>query len=107
MYGVKRLELDTQFWVVNTVYKAGVRIIAPFNNYYYLCILGHTSNALDEPGVGVNWATYWTLQTLAQAHSRGVMEEISEESITGFQVQRTLTPTATGVSSKLNHPFIP
>lgn len=25
----------------------------------YYCILNHTSAATDEPGVGVNWATYW------------------------------------------------
>ncbi len=27
----------------------------------YRCILAHTSAAADEPGTGVNWATYWAL----------------------------------------------
>lgn len=27
----------------------------------YRCILAHTSSADDEPGVGVNWETYWIL----------------------------------------------
>lgn len=31
---------------------------------YYRCILAHTSAATDEPGVGVNWTTYWSLITL-------------------------------------------
>lgn len=25
----------------------------------YVCILNHTSTADDEPGIGVNWTTYW------------------------------------------------
>lgn len=27
----------------------------------YLCILSHTSTATDEPGLGVNWETYWEI----------------------------------------------
>jgi len=27
----------------------------------YVCKLGHTSGATNEPGVGASWATYWTL----------------------------------------------
>lgn len=29
------------------------------NGITYQCILGHTSAALTEPGVGASWATYW------------------------------------------------
>lgn len=31
---------------------------------YYKCKLAHTSSPTDEPGVGVNWTTYWDLLTL-------------------------------------------
>lgn len=27
----------------------------------YICIASHTSSAADEPGVGANWQTYWTV----------------------------------------------
>lgn len=48
-------------WVVATTYNANDVV---FNNgNSYICILGHLSDALDEPGVGVNTATYWDLMT--------------------------------------------
>ena len=30
---------------------------------YYRCLSTHTSTANDEPGVGVNWATYWEVRS--------------------------------------------
>lgn len=53
-----------------------------------------------EPG---KWAT-------PTSEGRGVMEEISEETITGFQVQRAPAIDTSGAlvtNGKLNHPFIP
>lgn len=53
-----------------------------------------------EPG---KWA-------IPSNEGRGVMEEISEETITGFQVQRAPAIDTTGTlitNGKLNHPFIP
>lgn len=38
----------------------------------YICILGHTSSASDEPGVGVNTATYWELVAQKGADGAGV-----------------------------------
>lgn len=29
--------------------------------FSYICIDGHVSSATDEPGVGANWRTYWTI----------------------------------------------
>lgn len=46
-------------WASSTTYV--LREIAKngTNVYGYRCILEHTSSATDEPGVGVNWETYW------------------------------------------------
>jgi hypothetical protein len=30
---------------------------------HYRCKINHTSSALDEPGIGPNWTTYWTVET--------------------------------------------
>ena len=54
---IKLAVSDTSAWVTATSYNAydyvntGVDI--------YRCILGHTSAVDDEPGIGVDWATYW------------------------------------------------
>lgn len=37
--------------------------IVPRNDLFYMCIKQHTSSAADEPGVGVNWRTYWVVVT--------------------------------------------
>lgn len=48
-------------WVTATAYTIGtMRTRGPF---MYVCILAHTSGATDEPGVGVNWQTYWYAQS--------------------------------------------
>lgn len=44
-------------WVITTAYVVGDLVAN--NNSVYICILGHTSTALDEPGVGANTTTYW------------------------------------------------
>lgn len=44
-------------WVISTSYVVGDLVAN--NNVVYICILAHTSAALDEPGVGANTATYW------------------------------------------------
>lgn len=62
-------------WVVTTAYEDDVNgngtggngddgSVVTNGGAYYRCILAHTSAAADEPGVGVNWATYWGLLTL-------------------------------------------
>jgi hypothetical protein len=44
-------------WALSTEYIADDDVV---NDYeVYTCILDHTSTADDEPGVGVNWETYW------------------------------------------------
>lgn len=51
-------------WVTATPYQAGDRvhgITGAAQGDVFECILGHTSAAADEPGIGVNTATYWTL----------------------------------------------
>ncbi|MBW8002628.1 MAG: hypothetical protein FVQ80_11505 [Planctomycetes bacterium] len=50
-------------WVLFTPYvelDAVLHVVLPVGKCY-VCILAHTSTALDEPGIGVNWETYWVL----------------------------------------------
>lgn len=44
-------------WVTSTSYTIGDLVSNGGTNYY--CILGHTSGASDEPGVGGSYTTYW------------------------------------------------
>jgi hypothetical protein len=61
-----RYEYDQ--WVVGTTY-SGIETDPPHpyadqvrnGSVDYLCILSHVSTATDEPGVGVNWETYWEI----------------------------------------------
>jgi hypothetical protein len=55
--GVKGVNYITGGWVVSTAYAASDVLVN--NGTSYICILAHTSASTDEPGVGVNTATYW------------------------------------------------
>jgi hypothetical protein len=55
--GVKGVNYITGGWVVSTAY-ADSDVLSN-NGTSYICILAHTSASTDEPGVGVNTATYW------------------------------------------------
>jgi len=46
-------------WLTGTAYT--VDDLVTNNGSTYACILDHTSSATDEPGVGANTDTYWTL----------------------------------------------
>lgn len=46
-------------WALTTGYSEADQVT--HNGSSYSCILAHTSSATDEPGVGVNTATYWQL----------------------------------------------
>jgi hypothetical protein len=46
-------------WVTATAYV--LNDVVESGGSSYTCILGHTSSASDEPGVGVNSSTYWNL----------------------------------------------
>lgn len=47
-------------WTDATAYYAQ-DVVLNSNGNTYICILDHTSDAADEPGVGANTATYWEL----------------------------------------------
>ncbi len=49
---------DIPAWIITTVYVAADCTTNPGT---YRCILGHTAAAANEPGVGVDWETYWVL----------------------------------------------
>ena len=55
--GVKGVNYITGGWVVSTAYADSDVLYN--NGTSYICILAHTSASTDEPGVGVNTATYW------------------------------------------------
>jgi len=46
-------------WAVSTDYTKGQGV--ENDGSTYVCILAHTSSAIDEPGVGANWEIYWDL----------------------------------------------
>lgn len=56
---------STSAWVTATTY--AVNDFVNDGADVYRCILGHTSSATDEPGVGANWATYWVEDTIFRA----------------------------------------
>ena len=43
------------------------------DGFNYVCILSHTSSASTEPGVGVDWETYWELDTEKRYTLNGVV----------------------------------
>lgn len=43
------------------------------DGFNYVCILSHTSSASTEPGVGVDWETYWELETEKRYTLNGVV----------------------------------
>lgn len=57
-------------WVVSTVYS--LNDVVSNDGSSYICILAHTSSASDEPGVGVNTATYWEVLAEAGLDGAGV-----------------------------------
>lgn len=54
-------------WVTATLYAAYDAVSQSGNSY--ICILGHTSGATTQPGIGISWATYWAL--MAQVGATG------------------------------------
>jgi hypothetical protein len=46
-------------WVITTDYSIDDAVTN--DGETYICYLGHTAAAADEPGVGVNWTDYWVL----------------------------------------------
>ncbi len=52
--------VTTPFWFLLSVYVIGD--IVQHGGDIYECILGHTAAATDEPGVGINWATFWVIR---------------------------------------------
>lgn len=52
---------DITVWATPVVFIIGDWISN--DSVIYRCISAHTSSATDEPGVGVNWETYWELDS--------------------------------------------
>jgi hypothetical protein len=77
---------------------------ASYSGYYTIFNVIPTAFDIIMPFVGTEDGRWGT----ATAAQRGKMEEITEESVTNFQIQRAPAIDVTGaVTSKLNHPFIP
>lgn len=57
-------------WALTTVYDDDLEgpdddgEVVTHGGAYYRCLTSHTADAAKEPGVGVDWATYWDLLTL-------------------------------------------
>jgi hypothetical protein len=46
------------FWVIGAAFLPGVSALF-HNGFFYSCTAYHISSVSNEPGVGVNWPTYW------------------------------------------------
>jgi hypothetical protein len=91
-------------WLTATTYNANDVVYN--NGSSYICILGHLSSATDEPGVGVNTATYWDLMTGATGLSNEVFATLADAapvvwaaSATAAHQNAKVTITATRVLS--------
>jgi hypothetical protein len=80
-------------WVTSTAY--AVNDVVENDGSSHICILGHTSSASDEPGVGVNTATYWELVAQKGADGAGA-GTVTSVDITGGT---GITPTGGPVTS--------
>lgn len=65
------------------------------NGNSYICILAHTSSATDEPGVGVNSATYWELMAAKGADGAGA-GDASTDTATSVDGEMALFKGTTG-----------
>ena len=45
------------FWALSTTYEQNSYV--QHNSLNYKCLVGHTSGSTSEPGIGVDWETYW------------------------------------------------
>lgn len=65
-------------WVTATAYL--VNDIVDHLNISYICILAHTSAGTDEPGVGANTATYWTVTSDVAVPTMAIVPETQKAS---------------------------
>lgn len=56
---------DPVWWTASVGYVAGALVRDPATGLVYACSADHTSSADNEPGVGPNWANFWTVSTAA------------------------------------------
>src|SRR6056297_883548 len=54
-------------WALSTVYSKEDKVT--YNSINYVCISDHESTSDDEPGVGINWGTYWQEEELVEVIS--------------------------------------
>lgn len=47
-----------RLWIVDKFYTIDKIVKNQYDNWF-ICILNHTATENDEPGIGVNWPTYW------------------------------------------------
>jgi hypothetical protein len=91
-------------WVTATSYVLDDQVI--YNAIPYTCILGHTSGAATEPGIGASWATNWVVSSgWVTATSYTVDEAIRYGGVT-YVCIRTHTSSAPGPLEDGNEPGV-
>jgi hypothetical protein len=75
-------------WATSTVYVAGDKRTNTYGShtYSFMCILGHTSGASTEPGVGTSWETNWVFAE-ADGTLHASIWHLYDESNEGFDYQ--------------------
>ena len=81
---------DLDAWAVSTSYS--VDDLVKNNSKRYKCIQNHTSSADDEPGVGANWETYWTLEADGTASKPFKTITDASRGLTGVSIALKLLP---------------
>lgn len=82
-------------WVTSTAY--AVNDVVENDGSSHICISAHTSSASDEPGVGVNTATYWELVAAKGADGEGAGSVTSVDVAGGTGIDSSGGPvTASG-----------
>lgn len=86
---------DNNGWVLGTAYAENDGLLNGISTYR--CISAHTATADDEPGVGINWETYWEVLALGAS--------IDEANYVSFSTTPTSVPTHPGTASwsELDH----
>ena len=83
---------DQGAWLITTVY--AVDEMVSNGGTDYVCLVGHTAAAGDEPGVGADWADFWEILDSTtdpfemQYYSKGIlhMPDTWDAADIGFQV---------------------
>jgi hypothetical protein len=90
-------------WIVTTDYDIDDAVTN--GGETYVCYVGHTATAGDEPGVGVNWGDYWVLIDYIESSAFGYYPQ--GHGIVHMPSTWTVADIAFLVSDDVDGPYLP